>query len=132
RMMMAESDGLIIRDYRTFWMGRKGDIEFVYTVGKAVSKDVVAKMRDSYSKAAEKYLVTSPRAAVTKEDMVSEFNKQFLRVSGYTDEDIVKLGDLSQISTEQLQEMIRKKSMESLGLNGNRQKVVPLLELRNY
>src|SRR3989454_12743880 len=108
RMMMAESDGLIIRDYRTFWMGRKGDIEFVYTVGKAVSKDVVAKMRDSYSKAAEKYLVTSQRAAVTKEDMVSEFNKQFLRVSGYTDEDIVKLGDLSQISSEQLQEMIER------------------------
>ncbi len=133
RLMMAESDGLIIRDYRTYWMGRKGDIEFVYTVGKAVSTDVLEKMRDSYAKASAKYLETAGRKeGVTKADMVSEFNKQFLRLSGYREEEISKLGDLSQMSTEHLQEMIRRKSMEALGLNGNHQKIVPLLELRNY
>jgi hypothetical protein len=26
-MMLAESKGLVLRDYRQFWMGHKGDIE---------------------------------------------------------------------------------------------------------
>ena len=133
RMMMAESDGLIIRDFRSFWMGHKGDIEHTYTVNKRLSEDAIEKMRCSYAKASAKYLETAGRKeSVTKEDMVSEFNKQFLRLSGYKDEEIAKLGDLSQMSSEQLQDMIRKKSMEALGLNGNHQKIVPLLELRDY
>ncbi len=133
RLMLAESDGLIIRDYRTYWMGHSGDIEHTYTVNKGLSKDVIEKMRSSYAKASAKYLETAARKeSVTKEDMVSEFNKQFLRLSGYREEEISKLGNLSQMSTEQLQDMIRKKSMEALGLNGNHQKIVPLLELRNY
>ncbi len=133
RLMLAEADGLIIRDYRQFWMGHSGDIEHTYTVNKGLSKVVIEKMRGSYAKASAKYLETAgKKESVTKEDMVNEFNKQFLKLSGYKDEEIGKLGDLSQISTEQLQDMIRKKSMEALGLNGNHQKIVPLLELRNY
>jgi hypothetical protein len=33
--MIAESDGLILRDYRSFWMGHKVDIEHTYTVNKS-------------------------------------------------------------------------------------------------
>src|SRR5438093_6681862 len=73
RLMLAESDGLIIRDYRTYWMGHSGDIEHTYTVNKGLSKDVVEKMRGSYAKAAEKYIETTGRKeGVTKEDMVGE------------------------------------------------------------
>ncbi len=131
RLMLAESDGLIIRDYRTYWMGRKGDIEFVYTVSKAVSEDVVEKMRSGYNKAADKYLVTSRRDSVTKEDMVGEFNRQFLRMSGYTDAEIDKM-DPREISTEQMQELIRRKAMSMLGLGTNSQKIVPLFQLRDF
>ena len=42
------------------------------------------------------------------------------------------MGDLSQLSAEQMQDMVRKKSIEALGLNGNNQRVIPFLELRNY
>src|SRR3989449_8425626 len=73
RLMLAEADGLIIRDYRQFWMGHSGDIEHTYTVNKGLSKDVVEKMRGSYAKAAEKYLETTGRKeGVTKEDMIGE------------------------------------------------------------
>ena len=50
RMMMAEGDGLIIRDWREFWMGHKGDIEATYTVNKAVTQYTIEKMREAYKK----------------------------------------------------------------------------------
>jgi len=133
RMMIAESDGLIIRDYRTFWMGHKGDIEHTYTVNKALSKDVIEKMRDSYARASEKYLQTVRKEEVTKESVLETFNAQFLRMAGYTDEEITQLGDLSQFSAQQIQELIQKKSMQALGLNGDsRQKIVPVNEVKNW
>ena len=32
--MLAESKGMVLRDYRQFWMGHKGDIENRYTTNK--------------------------------------------------------------------------------------------------
>jgi hypothetical protein len=132
RLMMAEADGFIIRDWRVFWMGHKGDIEAVYTVSKRLPEDVIEKMRDAYSKSAEKYLQTTARVEIEKKTMVQTFNEQFLKMAGYSDEEIGKLGDLSQLSSEQMQEMVQKKTMQSLGLNGNSQKVVPLKEVKNW
>lgn len=34
QLMLAESKGLVLRDYRQFWMGHKGDIENRYTTNK--------------------------------------------------------------------------------------------------
>ena len=34
QLMLAESKGLVLRDYRGFWMGHKGDIENRYTTNK--------------------------------------------------------------------------------------------------
>jgi len=113
------------------WIGHSGDIEATYTVNKGLSKDVMEEMRDSYAKAADKHLVTFMKETFTKEDMVSEFNRQFLRMSGYTDAEIDKI-DPKTISTDQMQDLIRKKAMSVLGIGTNGQKVVPLFELRNY
>jgi hypothetical protein len=132
RMMMAESDGLIIRDWRVFWMGHKGDIEHTYTVNKGLPQDVIEKMRESYQKAAEKCLVTTKKETVSQETIVSTFNKQFLQMAGYSEEEIGQLGNLAELTAEQVQELIRKKSMESLGLNGNRQKIINCSELKSY
>ena len=133
RMMIAESDGLIIRDYRTFWMGHKGDIEHTYTVNKALSSDVIEKMRESYAKASEKHLATARKEEVTKNTVLQTFNEQFLRMAGYTDEEITQLGDLSQLTPAQIQELIQRKSMQALGLNGNsRQKVVPMSNVKDW
>jgi hypothetical protein len=133
RLMVAESDGLILRDWRQFFMGHSGDIEHTYTVNKALSKDVVEKMRASYGKASEKHLVTSRREDVTKNTIVEAFNRQFLTMGGYSESEISKVGDLSQLTPQQIQDLIQRKSMQALGLNGNgKQKIVPLSEVRTW
>ncbi len=63
--------------------------------------------------------------------MVGEFNRQFLRMSGYTDAEIDKM-DPKAISTEQMQDLIRKKAMSMLGLGTSSQKIVPLFQLRDF
>ena len=135
RLSMAEADGLIIKDWRVFWMGDTGDIEAVYTVNKAkLPEDLIEKMRESFAKAAEKYLVTaSSKEVMSKDAVLATFNRQFLTMSGYSDPEIEKLGDLSKLAAEDMQELIKRKSMEALGLNANnRQKVIPLPDVKNW
>jgi hypothetical protein len=56
-----------------------------------------------------------------------------LQIAEYTDEEINELGDLSKFTAKQINELIKKKSMKSLGLNGNsRQRIVPVNEVRNW
>ena len=132
RMMLAEADGMIIRDYRQFWMGHTGDIEATYTVNKGLSKDVIENMRSSYGKAAEKYLLTSRREPISREEILKTMNSQFLRMSGYSDSEISKIGDLADMAPVQLQDLVRRKMLESIGIGNNKQLVVPFAELRNY
>lgn len=52
QMMLAESRGLMLRDYRVFFMGHQGDIESVYTLRKRTLPDeVVSEMRGAYARA---------------------------------------------------------------------------------
>ncbi|MBS7635158.1 site-specific integrase [Candidatus Bathyarchaeota archaeon] len=42
QLMLAESKGLVLRDYHEFWMGHKGDIENRYTTNKQkLPEDVI-------------------------------------------------------------------------------------------
>ncbi|AIF82316.1 hypothetical protein NTE_00234 [Candidatus Nitrososphaera evergladensis SR1] len=103
-MMLAENDGIIIKDWREFWMGHKGSIEAVYTVNKGLPEDVIERMRSAYAKAAEKYLITSKNHDHSFDKLREETNKRFLQISGFSDkqiQDIVKEhGDLGTISDE--------------------------------
>jgi hypothetical protein len=133
RLMIAESDGLIIRDYRTFWMGHTGDIEQTYTLNKGLSQDILKKMRESYSKAASKCLVTTKRDSTNQDTMIERFNRQFLTMAGYSEKEISQFGDLSKLSDQEVQDLIQKKSMRALGLNGyGKQKVVPMTDVKNW
>jgi len=133
RMQMAEADHLVIHGWVTFWSGWKGDISSVYTTRKALPQDLLEKMREAYEKAAEKHLATTRRETITKDTMVATFNQQFLVMAGYSQDEIAKIGDLSKIAPQEIQELIQKKSMQSLGLNGNgHQKVVPLGDVKNW
>ncbi len=132
RMMVAESDHLVINPWRVFWMGHRGDIEATYTVNKRLSQDVIDKMREAYGRAAERHLTASGSRAPGEEAVVATFNRQYLTMAGYGDEEVKQLGDLSQLTPPQIQEMIKQKSMKALGLNGNSQKVVPIDEVKAW
>jgi integrase len=130
RLMMAESDGLIIRDYRQFWMGHKGDIEHVYTVNKSLSEDTVEKMRESYRIAALRYLQTK-KGEVGEDQIKQAFKKQLLAVSGFTEEEILKY-DINKMSDEELHTLVRQRLLGVMSNNGSRQKVVGTHEVERY
>src|SRR5207302_1590844 len=77
RLMMAEADGLIIRDYRLFCAGHTSDIQHTYTVNKGLTDDVVEKMRDAYEKAADKYLITRKQESVSQDTVIATFSRRF-------------------------------------------------------
>ncbi|NIM44298.1 MAG: site-specific integrase, partial [Nitrososphaeria archaeon] len=59
QLMLAESKGLVLRDYRQFWMGHKGDIENRYTTNKQrLPEEVVEDMREAYRRSQD-YLQTT-------------------------------------------------------------------------
>lgn len=134
RLMVAEADGLLIEDWRVFWMGHVGDIEHTYTVNKGLSQDVVERMRESYAKASERHLVTLRGAGeVTRDEVMGLFNRQFLTVAGLSEQEIEGMGELSAVSSEQLKEIVKRKSLESLGFgNGGSQKVVPMADVPEW
>jgi hypothetical protein len=101
-------------------MGHNDNIEHVYALNKRLPEDLVKKMRESFARAADKCLVTTySKEAMSKDAVLTTLNRQFLSTSGCSDEEIGKLGDLSQFGMGDMPELIRKKTKESLGENGN-------------
>jgi hypothetical protein len=130
RLMIAESDGLLIRDYRMFWMGHKGDIEHVYTLNKSLSDDVIEKMRESYRRATIRYLQTR-KGEAGEEQIKQAFKKQLLALAGYSEEDILKR-DINKMSDEELHAIVRQKLLGVMADNGSRQRVVDAHEVERY
>lgn len=133
RLMVAEMDGLIIRDFRVFWMGHKGDIEHTYTLNKALPEDVINRMRAAYAKAAERHLTTFSAGNGSVDAVKAQMNIQFLMVEGYTKEEIDAMGiDLSALTPEDIERMGREKRQHKLEANRNNQKVVPADSLEEW
>ena len=79
RLMIAEMHGVIICEFRVFWMGYRGDIEHTCTLNKRLPEDVIEKMRSAYRKAFDKHLITLNRGK-NLEAVKSQMNIQFLLV----------------------------------------------------
>jgi integrase len=130
QLMLAESKGLVLRDYRMFWMGHRGDIEFRYTVAKhRLPESVVEDMREAY-KRSQDHLQTT-KAEVGEEKIKEAFKKQLVAVAGFTEEEIAKM-DLSNMSDEELHNLIRQRLLGVMTNNGTRQKVVPISEVERF
>jgi site-specific recombinase XerC len=126
---IAESKGLISHPWRQFIMGHKGDIEARYSTNKRLPPDMIEEMRESYRKSL-KFLET--RISEVSEDNAKLFlQQQLLSAVGYKQEEIDKI-DLTNISNEEFQQLLRDKVAGAMNENGAKQKVVSAQEVEDY
>jgi hypothetical protein len=127
QLMLAESKGLVLRDYRQFWMGHRGDIESRYTTNKhRLPQSVIDDMREAYKRSQDYLQTIKPE---TGEDQLKlALKKQFLAVAGFSEEEIVKY-NLEAMSNEELNELVRKRLLGIMSSNGARQRIVALNQL---
>ena len=129
-MMLAESKGLVLRDYRAFWMGHKGDIEHRYTLNKCrLPEEVVRDLREAYRRGQE-YLQTSRSDSDSEERLKDSFRKQLLLVAGFKEEEIDTM-DLS-MNDASFQEIVRKRLVGTSGEGGASQRVVTVNDVDGF
>jgi len=129
QLMLAESKGLVLRDYRKFWMGHKGDIENRYTTNKAMlPESVIEDMREAYTRSQEYLQTTKPET--TEEKLKETFRKQLLLVAGFKENEVEKMATPS-MNDEELQTIIRKKLLGEKTIDCT-QKVVAVGDVESY
>jgi hypothetical protein len=132
RLLIAESKTKgLLRDYRVFFMGHKGDIEHVYTLNKyRLPESLETDMRDAFSRAAS-FLETIPKPG-DGSLRIEQLREILLLTAGYTEKELVNL-DLAQLSTDDLRRMLKRKVADERpagniphqnGNNGRRQRVL--------
>jgi site-specific recombinase XerD len=134
QLMLAESKGYCLRDYRTFWMGHKGDIEHAHTTNKGrLPPNVIEDMRQAYRKSQE--LLQTETTTPKEKEIKDLFKKELLDVFGFDQEEVEKILSESP-SKEKLKQKIREKSLgRGIYPNGRwpaKQKVCSLAELGKY
>jgi hypothetical protein len=110
-MTSAERKRTIIEEDRVWWMGHKGTIEAVYTkTNKRLNPGKLTELREAYKEAAEQYLTPHKATYVPLEQAGNELKRLYLAQYGkMTDEEIGKLGDLTNYTFPQLTEIVEKR-----------------------
>jgi integrase len=131
QLMIAESKGLIMHDYRVFMMGHSGSMEHKYTLDKMLTSDTIEDMRQSYGKCL-KFLETENKGIPESEynNQITEFKAMLLKLAGYMDEEIEK-GDILNLDNAEIVKKIDEKKDKQIN-NGNSQKVVSIKEVKDY
>ena len=131
QMLLAESKRLIIRDYRVFWMGHKGDIEHEYTLNKGVlPPDLLEDMREAYRRS-QQLLVTESFGHGGEEDISVAFKKELLLISGYNKEEVESL-DLAGMDEDEIHRRCRESLLGVLLNNGCRQRVIAMDDVEKH
>ena len=140
QLMLAESKGLILHDYRVFMMGHSGSMEHKYTLDKLLTSDTINDMRSSYSKCL-KFLETEDHGM--KEEDVAKITSNTIRetaimiletaygmqLSDKDKEELMGL-EINELQ-ERLKEIFRDKKAEILN-NGNKHKTISERDLEAY
>jgi hypothetical protein len=130
-LMLAESKGYMLRDYRQFFMGHRGDIEARYTTNKQrLPEPVIEDMRAAYARS-EEFLQTGVRSETSEEKLRASFRRQLLLVAGFGPEEVDKM-DVPSMTDEELQNIVRKRLLGVQVTNGASQKVVSIGEADDY
>jgi len=132
QLMMAESKGMILRDFRQFFMGHTGDIEHRYTLNKGkLPENTIEVMRNSYQKSL-KFLETENKG-ISESEMdktIKDLKTSMLVLAGFSEEEIER-EKLLELSNEDLIKKIDEKRIKQIN-NGNSQKVVSMREVRRF
>jgi hypothetical protein len=129
-MMMAESKGKVLRDYRQFWMGHKGDIEARYTTNKGkLPDDVIQDMREAYARSQE--FLGTDKTVTSEGKFRHSFRYEFLITIGYSEEELEEV-DLEGMDNDSYKDMVRKRMNGQMINNGATQKVVNKSEVKNH
>ena len=130
RLMLAESRGLMIRDYRAFFMGHKGDIEATYTTNKnTLPSDVVEDMRSSFARA--QHFLESEGLVSDEKNVRDQARIEILTLAGFSEKEISEQR-LLYVDRDEALRKIREKLYSLVAGEGARQKVVPIAELDEY
>ena len=134
----AESKGTgIIRDYRVFFMGHKGDIEHQYTLNnRTLSNEKIEQMRSAYAKCI-KFLETEERGIkeddyqkMLRDSAIEMFSGAFSIT--LTDEQKEELRNLETAEYQKRLGEIFKDKRADIMNNGNKHKTIPESELESY
>jgi integrase len=127
---IAENKGWLSHPWRQFFMGHKGDIEARYSTNKRLPPDMIEQMRDAYKRCAP-LLSTQNQAGVSEENLKDALKREILLgVAGYSAKEVEAL-DLSSIEDSEFQKLVREKLLGAMANNGNKQRVVPVSEVRD-
>ena len=140
QLMLAESHGRMLRDYRVFFMGHKGDIEHRYTVNRRnLPYEVLEDMREAFERS-QRYLCSSNSGSGSgdegedAEGLRERAYRQLLIVAGFTDKEIdeQRLLDLTDEELAARMKERLKPPVPAVESKGGRQKLIPIDELEQY
>jgi len=129
-MIVAESKGLISHPFLQFVMGHKGDIEARYSTDKGrLPPTMIEEMRKSYKKCEP--ILSTQSNELSKQEIKQTVKEEFLSLAGIPEEEIQDM-DVASMSKEDVLKTVRDKLLGSMVNNGNRQRVVPISEVKSF
>ncbi len=92
-MMLAESKGRMLRDYRVFMRGHRGDIEHRYTLNRErLPEPLLLDVWQRYAQS-QKFLQTTIETET--EELMRDLKARILMMSGYSVEEVRSMGEMS-------------------------------------
>ncbi|MBI2938383.1 MAG: site-specific integrase [Thaumarchaeota archaeon] len=127
---IGESKGLLSHPWRQFFMGHKGDIEARYSTNKGrLPPDMIEEMRASYKRCEQ--LLQTTKSEPIDDKIKHAFKEQLLMIAGFKKEEIEQM-NLDSMADEEVQQKVRERLLGALTNNGNRQKVVPVAQVKDF
>ncbi len=128
-MDVAEAKGIVSHNWREFWMGHTGDISARYSTNKVLPEDTINAMRETYHRC-EPFLTTEIQET-NQNDIKKDLRAGILDAMGLPQEDIDRY-DLSDMTNEEFQALVRETLRKTLTGNAQRQCIVPEEDIERY
>ncbi|MCK5291266.1 MAG: site-specific integrase [Thermoplasmata archaeon] len=131
QLMLAESKGHLLRDYRTLWLGHKGDIEHTYTINKGkLPPHIIDDMREAYGRGQE-FPQTKVPEGPKEEDLKLMFRAELLRMAGYRDDEMEK-DVLLELPEEEFAKVVKERLIGTKANGNSSQRVISIEEIETY